>query len=178
MICEITPSYRLDLLYNENDELFGFIKDGSNKYFYVRDFLQNITGIIDSNGKFVVKYNCSAYGNVSVLQDTNGLAAINPFLYKGYYYDQESGMYYCHTRYYVPEWCRWLNSDNIVFLENNTPAINLFQYCTNNPVSLIDEDGTFALSLSLIGLVISGLFITALRLPKAILIFYKKASMQ
>lgn len=113
-MCQIAPSYRLDFLYDENDELFGFIKDGSSKYSYVRDFLQNITGIIDSSGKFVVKYNCSAYGNVSVLQDTNGLASINPFLYKGYYFDKESGMFYCHTHYYVPDWCRWLCVDGFV----------------------------------------------------------------
>lgn len=142
LICEIAPSYRLDFLYDENDELYGFIKDGSSKYFYVRDFLQNITGIIDSNGKFVVKYNCSAYGNVSVLQDTNGLAAINPFLYKGYYFDKESGMFYCHTRYYVPEWCRWLNADHILYVSTDDMfQMNLFAYCGNDPISRADNVG-------------------------------------
>ena len=142
LICEIAPSYRLDFLYDENDELFGFIKDGSIKYFYVRDFLQNITGIIDINGKFVVKYNCSAYGNVSVLQDTNGLASINPFLYKGYYFDKESGMFYCHTRYYVPEWCRWLNADHIAYVRFDClDQSNLFAYCSNEPIGKIDKFG-------------------------------------
>lgn len=139
LVAEISPAHRLDFLYDENDELFGFIKDGSSKYFYVRDFLQNITGIIDSNGKFVVKYNCSAYGNVSVLQDTNGLASINPFLYKGYYFDKESGMFYCHTRYYVPEWCRWLNADHIAYIRpQNANQMNSFAYCPNDPVNKVD----------------------------------------
>ncbi len=105
--------------------------------------MQNITGIIDNNGKFVVKYNCSAYGNVSVLQDTNGIASINPFLYKGYYFDKESGMFYCHTRYYVPEWCRWLNADNIAYIRpDNAQQMNLFAYCGNNPVLFFDPEGT------------------------------------
>lgn len=144
LICEIAPSYRLDFLYDENDELYGFIKDGSSKYFYVRDFLQNITGIIDNSGKFVVKYNCSVYGNVSVIQDTNGLASINPFLYKGYYFDKESGMFYCHTRYYVPGWCRWLNTDHIAYIRpKNANQMNLFAYCQNDPVNKVDPTGSF-----------------------------------
>lgn len=161
MICEIAPSYRLDFLYNENDELFGFIKDGSNKYFYVRDSLQNIRGIIDSNGKFVVKYNCSAYGNVSVLQDTNGLAAINPFLYKGYYFDKESGMSYCHTRYYVPDWCRWLCADSIAYiLSDSLQQMNLFAYCSNEPVKSLDPSGCIALTASAIIAIFAALFAT------------------
>lgn len=155
-MCQIAPSYRLDFLYDENDELYGFIKDGSSKYFYVRDFLQNITGIIDSNGKFVVKYNCSAYGNVSVLQDTNGLAAVNPFLYKGYYFDKESGMFYCHTRYYVPEWCRWLCEDSIGLLNpSDLFEQNLYCYCNNNPVCYIDPSGQIAVFL--IGLLVGAI---------------------
>ena len=162
LICEIAPSYRLDFLYDENDELYGFIKDGSIKYFYVRDFLQNITGIIDINGKFVVKYNCSAYGNVSVIQDTNGLAAINPFLYKGYYFDKESGMFYCHTRYYVPEWCRWLNADNIAYIRpDNAQQMNLFAYCGNNPVSFSDPEGTKKKKLKAIGKILFSIFVVA-----------------
>lgn len=155
-MCQIAPSYRLDFLYDENDELFGFIKDGSSKYSYVRDFLQNITGIIDSSGKFVVKYNCSAYGNVSVLQDTNGLASINPFLYKGYYFDKESGMFYCHTRYYVPEWCRWLNADSIEFYNPSSLfEQNFYCYCNNNPVCYIDPSSYIAVFL--IGLIVGAI---------------------
>ena len=107
------------ILLTENDMLYGFVKDGSAKYFYARDMLQNILGIIDTNGSPVVIYQYTAYGTSTVLQDTAGLASINPFRFKGYYFDSESGMYYCHTRYYVPEWCRWLNADHPSFLQTN-----------------------------------------------------------
>ena len=60
-----------------------------------------------------------AYGKCTVILNMSGLANINPFRYKGYYFDSESGMYYCHTRYYVPEWCRWLNADHPSFLQTN-----------------------------------------------------------
>ena len=144
LAAEIAPNYRLDFLYDENDMLYGFVKDGSAKYFYARDMLQNILGIIDTNGSPVVIYQYTAYGTSTVLQDTAGLANINPFRFKGYYFDTESGMYYCHTRYYVPEWCRWLNADHPSFLQpDSLQEMNLFAYCGNNPVSLFDPDGNF-----------------------------------
>ena len=142
LAAEIAPNYRLDFLYDENDMLYGFVKDGSAKYFYARDMLQNILGIIDTNGSPVVIYQYTAYGTSTVLQDTAGLANINPFRYKGYYFDSESGMYYCHTRYYVPEWCRWLNADHPSFLQpESLQGMNLFVYCGNNPVMHRDQNG-------------------------------------
>lgn len=156
LAAEIAPNYRLDFLYDENDMLYGFVKDGSAKYFYARDMLQNILGIIDTNGSPVVIYQYTAYGTSTVLQDTAGLASINPFRFKGYYFDSESGMYYCHTRYYVPEWCRWLNADHPSFLQpDSLQEMNLFVYCGNNPITNIDPIGCFSLSiLVVIGFVI------------------------
>ena len=140
LAAEIAPNYRLDFLYDENDMLYGFVKDGSAKYFYARDMLQNILGIIDTNGSPVVIYQYTAYGTSTVLHDTAGLASINPFRFKGYYFDNESGMYYCHTRYYVPEWCRWLNADHPSFLQpESLQEMNLFMYCGNNPQNLITK---------------------------------------
>lgn len=140
---EIAPNYRLDFLYDEKGLLYGFVKDGTTKYFYVRDVLKNILGIIDSSGAFVVKYTYNGYGDVTVTQDTSGLATLNPFRWKGYYFDQESGMYYCHTRYYVPEWCRWLNADHPAFLKfDSLQGLNIFAYCGNNPIINIDDTGT------------------------------------
>ena len=49
-------------------------------------------------------------------------------------------MYYCHTRYYVPEWCRWLNADHPSFLQpESLQEMNLFVYCGNNPQNLITK---------------------------------------
>lgn len=60
LITEINQYCRLDFLYDENGMLYGLIKDNSSKYFYVRDYLQNILGIVDQNGKLVVKYKYDA----------------------------------------------------------------------------------------------------------------------
>ena len=92
----------------------------------------------------MIKYDYTAYGEiVEVYDNTNyELSKINPFRYKGYYYDEESKMYYCKTRYYVPEWCRWLNTDSPLFLDfNNIQSTNLFAYCGNDPVNYSDGSG-------------------------------------
>ena len=160
LITEIKQYCRLDFLYDENGMLYGLIKDNSSKYFYVRDYLQNILGIVDQNGKLVVKYKYDAYGNSKGIEDTSGcnLGTRNPFRYKGYYYDDDTEMYYCKSRFYVPKWRRWLNSDSINYLEpQNITCLNLFAYCNNNPLMYVDENGHFVLSALLLTVASSAL---------------------
>ena len=143
LIYEKTMYGDIKYLYDENNLLYGFIYN-EQKYIYIRDVLQNILGIATEEGKVVVKYDYTAYGEiVEVYENTNyELSKINPFRYKGYYYDEESKMYYCKTRYYVPEWCRWLNTDSPLFLDfNNIQSTNLFSYCGNDPVNNVDPTG-------------------------------------
>ena len=154
LITEIGPRNRLDFLYDENGILYGLIKDSSRKYFYIRDFMSNILGLVDDSGNIVVKYKYDAYGNRISITDTSGcdLGNINPFRYKGYYYDDDAQMYYCKSRFYVPSWHRWLNSDSISYLEpKNITSLNLFTYCNNNPVMYVDSTGRF----TILGLLIS-----------------------
>ena len=70
-------------------------------------------------------------------------------------------MYYCKSRFYVPKWRRWLNSDSINYLEpQNITCLNLFAYCNNNPVMYVDENGNFAISTiisCIVGILLSGL---------------------
>ena len=109
-----------------------------------------ILGIVDQNGKLVVKYKYDAYGNSKGIEDTSGIGigSYNPFRYKGYYYDDDTEMYYCKSRFYVPKWRRWLNSDSINYLEpQNIICLNLFAYCNNNPVMYVDPTGDFAISI-------------------------------
>ena len=144
LIRETSINGVLDFLYDEYGNLYGLVKDNSEKYLYIRDTLQNILGITDINGKIVVKYNYNAWGTVSIAQDTSssGIGSLNPFRYKGYYYDGESGMYYCKTRYYVPSWGRWLNADSPAKIKpENITELNLFSYCNNNPILGYDPEG-------------------------------------
>ena len=89
----------------------------------------------------MVKYTYDEWGNkVSVtgsMATTLGLQ--NPFRYRGYCYDEETGWYYLQTRYYDPVTGRFLNADNQI--NDGVLGTNLFAYCENNPVNMVDYDG-------------------------------------
>ena len=70
----------------------------------------------------------------------------NPYLYRGYYYDSNLGLYYLQSRYYDPVTCRFINADDISVIGATPSALtdkNLFAYCDNNPVMRADHDGYF-----------------------------------
>lgn len=135
--------------YNEQEQLVGF-EYNKQQYFYVRDLLGNIRNIIDKNGSVVVTFRYDAWGNHRVLNSNgtennnpNFIGNINPFRYKGYYYDQETHWYYLNSRYYDAVLSRFISIDSIEYLDpEDTRTANLFAYCTNNPVMYLDPSGT------------------------------------
>jgi len=93
--------------YNKQGQLVGFEYD-KQQYFYVRDLLGNIRNILDKNGSTVVTYRYDAWGNHKVLNpngtentSSNFIGNINPFRYKGYYYDQETNWYYLNADFMI-----------------------------------------------------------------------------
>ena len=164
LISEIGDAYRLDFLYDDSGLLYGFILDKDHKYFYLRDVFGNILGILDEKKSLIVKYKYNAWGEITeIISDSDtDIGELNPFKFKGYYYDRESSMYYCKSRYYVPEWCRWLNADNPKYLDfNNVKSANLFAYCQNDPILGSDEEGKFWLCF-FAAVLISGLVSAAI----------------
>ena len=79
------------------------------------------------------------------------LLSYNPFRYRGYYYDTDSGWYYLQSRYYNPTWGRFLNADTYVNANGDMIGYNMFAYCSNNPIMEIDPTGEVILSTLLIG---------------------------
>ena len=70
----------------------------------------------------------------------------NPFRYRGYYQDSETGFYYCGNRYYDPAIGRFISADSTNTLMNTPMAYtdkNLYAYCDNNPVMRVDNGGEF-----------------------------------
>ena len=120
---------------------------GTERYNYIRNAQNDIIGLIDSTGKRVVSYKYDSWGKVVSITGT--LAATvgkkNPFRYRGYYFDAESGKYYLQSRYYDPEIRRFISADNSIPYTSVVSGYNLFAYCINNPVNMYDPKGRFAL---------------------------------
>ena len=125
----------------------GFVYNGV-QYFYVTNQLGDIIGITDSTGKAIVEYTYDEWGSPvqTRIRDNTAeqkkIAEINPLRYRGYYYDTETGYYYLQSRYYNPEWGRFLSPDNFGYIDNSTRlGFNAYIYSTNNPVMFIDHSG-------------------------------------
>ena len=75
-----------------------------------------------------------------------------PFRYRGYYYDQETGLYYLGSRYYSPTIGRFISADEPVYLgaNGNFVSYNLFAYCVNDPINSADPTGHFLISTAVI----------------------------
>jgi RHS repeat-associated protein len=141
---EITIGSTVDkIVYNYGDSgLVGFTLNGT-EYFYIRNSQTDIIGILDSNGTQVVGYIYDTWDKLisitGTLKDTVGEK--NPYRYRGYRYDIETGYYYLQSRYYNPEMGRFINADAIGGNVGALLSHNIFAYCNNNPVTAQDPSG-------------------------------------
>ena len=76
------------------------------KYGYVHNLQGDIVAIVDGGGNQVVEYTYDAWGRPLSKTGTKAdtLGTLNPFRYRGYVYDEETGLYYLRSRYYNPVW--------------------------------------------------------------------------
>ncbi len=123
------------------------VKYNGTRYFYRKDAQGNIAAILYDNGAVAAKYEYDAWGKHKVVdasgnEITSGIGVLNPFRYRGYYYDTETGLYYLQTRYYDPEVGRFISQDSLEYAAPETiNGLNLYAYCLNNPVMMTDETG-------------------------------------
>lgn len=122
-------------------------------YYCTHNSRGDIIGIYNGNGVLRAQYKYDSWGNVLSVTDENGNAItsathvgnLNPFRYRGYYYDTESGFYYLMSRYYDPVTHRFINADGYFQPGNSILAANTFAYCENNPIMYFDPSGTATL---------------------------------
>ncbi len=123
---------------------------GGQEYLYRRNAQGDIAAILNLNGEVVARYAYDGWGNHAVLNpdgtdndSADFIGNVNPFRYRGYYYDKETGLYFLKTRYYDPEICRFINVDDTAYLDaESINGLNLYAYCADNPIMNVDPDGT------------------------------------
>ena len=150
----IKQSNGLEFIYDASG-VAGVLYNGG-KYIYRKDAQGNVVALLNADGEVAVRYEYDAWGNHVVTDKngnpvTSGIGVLNPFRYRGYYYDTETELYYLQTRYYDPELGRFISQDSIEYAEPETiNGLNLYAYCGNNPVMNIDPTGEFFLTFLLV----------------------------
>jgi len=111
-------------------------------YYYVTNLQGDVVGIVNQSGNQLVAYTYDAWGNVLTTTGSSAgsLGKYNPLRYRGYVYDTETKLYYLQSRYYNPEWGRFINADAFTST-GGLLGNNMFAYCGNNPVNCIDSLG-------------------------------------
>lgn len=140
----IVCSNKLLFSYDANGNAVAVNYNGTYDY-YVRNGQNDVIRLIDGSNNAVVEYTYDSWGRL--LSCTGSLASTlgtqNPFRYRGYVYDTETGLYYLQTRYYDPEVGRFINADVYVSTGQGVLGNNMYLYCGNNPVVRADDEGGF-----------------------------------
>ena len=126
-----------------------FVNFNGTMYTYVYSLQGDVVALLDAGGNVVVEYQYDAWGNIvaSTGSLVSTLGYLNPFRYRGYVYDEETGRYYCQNRYYSSKFLRWINTDYMNPTCSEITGNNVFTYCLNNPIYLVDLDGMDAIIL-------------------------------
>ncbi|MDO5434983.1 MAG: RHS repeat-associated core domain-containing protein [Clostridia bacterium] len=105
-------------------------------YGYLYNLQGDVVALVDGTGTKVVEYTYDAWGKLTSKMGTMAgtLGTVQPFRYRGYVFDEETGLYYLRSRYYRPEWCRFVSADALI-------KGNLYCYCKNSPINCDDQDG-------------------------------------
>ncbi|MBT9137385.1 MAG: tRNA(Glu)-specific nuclease WapA [Firmicutes bacterium] len=131
--------------YDAQGKLVSFNLNGT-EYYYVRNGQGDVIGILNGAGAQVVTYVYDSWGKLVSTVDNTGQAQVgtkNPYRYRGYRYDTETGLYYLQSRYYNPDWGRFLNADGMLIDPGLSFGHNLFAYCANNPSTYYDPQGYY-----------------------------------
>ena len=118
-------------------------------YYFIKNLQGDVIAIVNKDAQTVARYSYDAWGAVTnavtytELTDGVDIATINPFRYRGYYYDEEIGLYYLQSRYYNPSTGRFINGDTLLScdIDKRSLATNAFVYSTNNPINESDYAG-------------------------------------
>ena len=146
-----TSYEELIYLYDESGIIGVQYTNGSDTdvYYYRRNLQGDVVAIYNTVGTKVVEYEYDAWGNCTIKSSTTNteLAHANPIRYRGYYYDEDTKLYYLNARYYSPEWRRFISPANAnAFNPHTVNGLNLYAYTINNTISDFGQKNTFSLT--------------------------------
>jgi len=136
VIVETIGSTTIYYSYDVDGSLLSMNYNGS-EYFYITNMQGDVIELIDINGNSVAKYKYDAWGNI--LYQTGSMADENPYRYRGYRFDEDSGLYYLQSRYYNPEIGRFISSKGTLSSSGSIISPNNYVYVKNNPITYLER---------------------------------------
>ena len=145
----VNGNHTLLFYYDDSDSPTAFSYNGT-LFLYIKNLQGDVEKIVNQNGNVIANYTYDAWGKPLSVTDSVGdpitsqtsIALLNPLRYRGYVYDNETGLYYLQSRYYDPTTCRFLNADTLIDTQSGTPpSTNMFAYCENSCLKHSDPQG-------------------------------------
>ncbi len=154
IISETWAGETIFYIYDENGAIAGmryrtssYAEGVFDEYLFEKNLQGDVVAVYNASGTKLVGYTYDAWGKVTTTYYNGGdstSAQYNPFRYRGYYYDEDTGFYYINSRYYDPSVGRFISADGVIAgAGGSIQGYNMFAYCFNNPVSMSDPSGSW-----------------------------------
>ena len=134
-------------LYDNEDGVCGILYNNV-PYYFIKNLQGDVISIVDKDAQTVARYSYDAWGVPKVKLDSSDcqIATINPFRYRGYYYDEEIEIYYIEGRFYDRTIGRFICTDiaENIGATQNILEINLCSYCECDPINNLDLNGAIS----------------------------------
>ena len=135
------PRYVDDLVLRDRDTNADGTLD--ERLYAIQEANWNVTTVVAANGDVQERYSYTAYGKCEIRMPDFSLdgdqvsAYAWTSLYTSRELDVETGLYYYRARYYDADMGTFIGRDPIGY----RGGINLYEYCGDNPVRLVDPSG-------------------------------------
>ena len=121
---------------------------GGSTYYLTYDQVGSLRIVADASGNVVKRIDYDSFGNI--IDDTD-LTFRVPFGFAGGLNDRDTGLVRFGYRDYDPDISRWTAKDPIFFAGGDT---DLYGYCLNNPINLIDPAGEVGIPGAVMGVIL------------------------